>query len=864
MIRLILTSKEAPKTYTFEKPLISIGRPSAEIEQLDLILPGGGASGIQVLIEEVKGHFIAFNKSNHPLTTLNEMPFGKKRVKNGDLIEIEESLFIFEGYPSKLLLPEANPPLEMPPQTSFLSEKSHMQQKNADDELESLLREVEALEVEAESDQASCQAVDVPQTNPLPLPVETTVTAPSEESSSAYGVEEIDKQLTEQRDKPKKHLLEAAQTASESPFRYRAFFSLIMGIIFLLSTVAIISYTIIKERSEEEEVKAAAAVADVAMALNFAQINHAKPQNQNWSDPEFLKNNLTAILAAEFKPLSIVNPHGRFHNSPYMLRIYTGRNLSHFLVIAQPSPSLMQWLVPKSTIIVDSQSMQLRKTDNLKTLNHLLINATLDDSNSADIANLLLQAELIPLSLLKKYYGNIGFTTPKALASIRPGAENFIYNATRYYHLGESLIKKAISLYESHDDHADVPLLLQEINEFMKFPDIVLYTSEGLQTALLGQKAIATFLPKYKLLFGYLQPHSKQGLLLIDQAGEEAEEPAQALLAAAEQEDAQKQPPEENTSDSTDILATLLLEKQKALQSIDEQLASLSTQEKAAENAEEILRLNKQYRKIERQFLKRTLIALSLLSTPSAPEDDQKLAQQLESESEAPLPADKETTNESDLEHPLYYRLTALKAERQEKLQKIKGDISLLTDARVGHSATLTSKTKLQHLEREYQKTELELQKKMAQSIAALQQEYSEMPITQFMGYVRSAGLEQIIERDISSPLATEELDAKITEVDEAATLQQLSQRLSEIYPLLNMEHFPYPALLKTYQNKVRASTLRKLDLLLLSSHKLLPEEERREVGRKTLQNIFKKAWIIDEDEIDYYLNEFDLLIHHE
>jgi hypothetical protein len=204
------------------------------------------------------------------------------------------------------------------------------------------------------------------------------------------------------------------------------------------------------------------------------------------------------------------------------LRIYTSNDLAHFLVIAQPHASLLQTLVPKSAIIVDSSTMELRKTKDLKTLNRLLIDPTLDNSNSGEIAYLVGQGELITFEQLNRSQKDGSFSSPRALAFIRPGAENLIYNALRYYHFGESLTKHAVALYDARDNQHEVTHMMQQIEALTKYTNIVLYTSGGLQTAIAAQRALATFAPQHKFLFGYLQVGTRglasNGHLLIDDA----------------------------------------------------------------------------------------------------------------------------------------------------------------------------------------------------------------------------------------------------------------------------------------------------------------------------------------------------------
>jgi hypothetical protein len=279
-------------------------------------------------------------------------------------------------------------------------------------------------------------------------------------------------------------------------------------------------------QSDKEEVTASKGVADVAMALTYAQIKNIHPQNQNWSDPEFIKTNLMAVLPSKYFSHAEFDAHGQFINCPYFLRIYTSGDLSQFLVIAQPAPSVLQWLIPKSTIIIDSHAMEMRKTTDLKSLNRLLASAnTLEGTSAVEVSHLVRQGSPLSLANLVNNTENDGFSPPKALGLIRPGAENLVYNAPRYFPLSEELMKKTLDLIENPASSHEVIQLQQELSILKKLPDIVLYVSGGIQNAIHAQKALITLSPKDKFLIGYLQINNKSHLfnshLLIDDSIQE-------------------------------------------------------------------------------------------------------------------------------------------------------------------------------------------------------------------------------------------------------------------------------------------------------------------------------------------------------
>jgi hypothetical protein len=301
---------------------------------------------------------------------------------------------------------------------------------------------------------------------------------------------------------------------------WRAFLAFLGGTLAIMAIIIALVYLWVSDHTEEEETKAAKGVADIAMSLTYAQLKNIHPQNQNWSHPEFLRNNLTPILAPNYLSLAEIDSYGQFANCPYMLRIHSSSDLSHFIVIAQPCPSMLQWLIPKASIVVDSRMMEMRKITDLKSLNRLIVNSNnLDGLSSNEISYLVNQGTLIPLASLVSKVENQGLAPPKALSLIRPGAENRIYNAPRYYLLGEEILNHSLDLV-GNADGKEVNMLQQELKTLIHFPDLVLYTPGGIQHAVNAQKALTSLMPNEKFLIAYLQLSNHEKItnshLLID------------------------------------------------------------------------------------------------------------------------------------------------------------------------------------------------------------------------------------------------------------------------------------------------------------------------------------------------------------
>lgn len=920
MIKLTLTPKTQPITYVFEKNCVTIGKISANEVPPDLALPYGGLETIHVKIEFNGSQFVAFNIAEDPFATINELPFSRKSIKSGDILHLAGMILHFEAYYEEekieIILPEIDDILvtmledkihatyedsveidetmdeelesnlsffhENPPSTIIESKGASRDQQSskvvkkvsnlslAEEELDALLLQVEELEEQSSyllhenlttesplptPKASSSEQQDIPldqekvaeakleQPTKLEQPQEKLVTSetkleqhieietkleqpeikleqilPNESIELKEPDQTVPPQLrrsmkddSTEEDTAKKSNHTSSQSVS---FNAKSLVTGLAAFILLIGIVFGCFYFVVTGHNEEKEIKAAQAVADVAMALNYAQINHAKALNQNWSNPDFLKHNLAGVLPAPYSPLAKVDSHGHLLNTSYILRIYTGSDdLKHFLIIAQPNPGLLQWLVPKAAITVDSSFMELRKIDDLKTLNRLLVNATLDTSNSADIANFVRLGELVPLVELKKYHPHSGFDYPKGLADLYPGAENLIYNSARYYSLGETLMRKAIAIYENEDNTNDVPALVDEINRFTRFPNLVLYSSNGIQMAQRGQKALTTFFPQYKFLHAYLQFNSQNfathSYLLID-GNNDGNKTSNEIIE-------EKTPSELEATDT----------KELAIGDQEYQISTSSLDDLNFINEFYLEEVNRLTFNLQNKEKTTPIKAVTM-----------------------PL-----TDKEIDRYHPLYHKLKALAYSREKSLKLINDEI----DREWGNSYKVTQ------LRETYNRILNDHQNKIIKGITALQKEYSSMPLTKFMTYVRAAGVKPFIQENLRrhlddinhAPFPEESMNTSIEKIRRSTNLQELEKNLQETSKLLNLDNFPDPALFITYQKEIHSTVIHKINTLL---HSPSIQSVFQPENRPLIAMILKNAWVTDQEEINEYLKEFDLL----
>lgn len=492
MIRLTLNPNTEPEIHLFNKNEIVIGDESVSA---DLLISLPTHLHVHLKIVEKEGRYILINVNNDPFITLNGIPFGKKQLKSDDKIIIGQVEILFE----LLVVTEKKEeiPYEEPPAVSKSIEESSATlgfELPFEKELP-LLKEEELNLTDLENYLTSIDRFSAqPKTH-------------SEESKdNKKSSNTKDDYLKELEDDPKKQ--QPHFDPSEPSHLYQVWKLIIIFIFSFVSlglVIATTAYFVVSDRTETQSLKVAQRMADISMALTHAQLHHQRPHNQNWSDIDFLKRNLQSILPNRPAYFLGVDSQGQFSFSPYSLRIYTSRDLSRFLLIAQPAPTLSQWVVPKAVILVDSTIMELRMIKDVRHLNRLLANQEpLEAINGKEITALIQQGELISLKELAEASKENDFAPPQALALKRAGSENLIYNAPRYRELGRTLMERAIELSKGKGTGREVALLKQELEALKVFNNLVLYADGSQSDALKMRQGIVTYASSHGLEFAYI------------------------------------------------------------------------------------------------------------------------------------------------------------------------------------------------------------------------------------------------------------------------------------------------------------------------------------------------------------------------
>ena len=266
------------------------------------------------------------------------------------------------------------------------------------------------------------------------------------------------------------------------------------------------TYGTIKRQNHRQEAMISQGLADFAMALTHAQLTKATPPQGNWFDSEFIDENLSAVLSSKYQAHSHVNGDGNISGCPYKLSVLVGeQGNGSTTLVAQPLPTLLQWIVPKHVFFIDSSSMQLYKTKNL--MFQKLV-------QPKDITDLLQNGKAVPLTLFNiDPWTKEGFAPPNGLSELCPDAVTRIYNAPRYYRFAKTFFEAAYNLSLRKGNAHDIALLDQCVRIFSHYPKLVIYSYRGREAALAAFQGLQTYAGEMDFLIAYLSFDSENGLI---------------------------------------------------------------------------------------------------------------------------------------------------------------------------------------------------------------------------------------------------------------------------------------------------------------------------------------------------------------
>lgn len=847
MIKFTVKSKNKDETYTFFKKEVLIG--SSSDRACDLVIAGERIQPEHLRIEEEAERFIVKNSANDPFATLNDLPFGKRIIKNQDVIAIGDTLIIFEGvlsqkgssyqdYPlastqgnlTKIVeaaiekaaiaddseedlqesfhkreeTPPGDSPEEYPldmEQLGAMSDEEAFHEMNPG-EMESLMEEWQEIENEFQRSHPSESPLKkTPAEEPQPPKVEEALKEPTPPPASKETPRKaliLDLSDNEQEPLPFKTPgpikgSSAKPKAEEKPLK-KILTSLrpqlkIIGITFAIAAFVIFliiagSFWKFNKESEKKVIEVSRSVSDIALAMTYAQIHHITPHQHNWSNPQFLKTSVSASLSPHHATQLKLEGNGKL-NDDYLLRIYTNRDNSRFVIIAQPEPSLFHYLTTPDSIVVDSAMMTLRRINDLKALNRLLIDQDqLHSPGNDDVAHILNKAEIIPMDLLADADNRNGFKTPDLLKVKYPGAENYIYNSPRYSRVGERIMSDAVEALSKPTNTTEMRKLKEVLLSISRLPYAVMYTTKGKEHAEKAKMAISSIIQNDEYLLAYINYDEKK-------------DTTTSYLLVEEEELAQKETPIKESS--FDPL-------------------------KAARHA-----------------------AVTLIGEA------------------APARQGQLNKRELDPAGPLFKELNDLSNERRQELEKIHSELDGMISREIEEPGSFTIE-RLEDKARELTEKIEGMNTSVMKKLYEIYSNHKDIPLSEFLDFVERSGLRQLAANELFSKEGEkaavncnlpEEGKKAVLEIEAAVDFDALFASIAKASAYFSCDSSEDPQQIITFQNRVKGAVIEKLNEFILEKNYAEESAIFTQENRKKLSDAMKKAWIFDQEEQNYYLAEF-------
>ncbi len=517
MIRLNISSELGTSHHIFDKNTITIG--TSHQSETHLNISKENISNEHISITKHDDHYTISNLTADESLTLNGYTFSETEIVDGDIIEIDDTSILFEEVAAKGIphddisiedvMKEAEKILAEEPASISDKDNSHNEEfhkEPSEEDLEALFKSI----MDNPDEESS------PENIPYDEGLEEITPEAPEEDNIDFDIDKILKDIEElsQENVEEEKNEHIPPPAAKKILTYR--FAIIMLVLLLISIFFGIGfYMSIQKKNSHEEFIVSQQLADISMAIAHAKIqatDSKKPSEINMYSPSFLKNHMEAVLPSQYISSHPLDDNRLIKNTSYSLSIVTNKGMTQFLVIATPESTLLQKIIPKSSLIIDSTTMKLHRMLHPKEWHNILGDEdTLDSVSPMDIAKIAHKEEIIFLKALDNEEHSLGFTPPESLSSLCPGAVNAIYNAPRYFPFTEELIQKASQVELGIGNDQDITSLKELCDSFSHFNNMAIYSKNSLQTALNAYSALDTHIPEIHFYIGRLSFHQNTG-----------------------------------------------------------------------------------------------------------------------------------------------------------------------------------------------------------------------------------------------------------------------------------------------------------------------------------------------------------------
>jgi hypothetical protein len=178
------------------------------------------------------------------------------------------------------------------------------------------------------------------------------------------------------------------------------------------------------------------------------------------------------------------------------------------------------------------------------------------------------------------------------------------------------------------------------------------------------------------------------------------------------------------------------------------------------------------------------------------------------------------------------------------------------------HHPSRQFQSEFQTLSHVYLMTDARHRQLLKETLEALYHQYEDMPVHEFVAFVKQVHLEHlIIPEDKSIKIVDDNciqnLETLLTQIENSNSLTELDNLIHIYNSWLTFDYVKDPEELIKYQNLLRNSLLSQLEKQLLSQSQNVNFKEN---DKETLRKILSHERLIKTEEKDFFLDEFEQL----
>ncbi len=215
--------------------------------------------------------------------------------------------------------------------------------------------------------------------------------------------------------------------------------------------------------------------------------------------------------------------------------------------------------------------------------------------------------------------------------------------------------------------------------------------------------------------------------------------------------------------------------------------------------------------------------------------------------------------------HPIYIQMQSLMTARENELKILAASLIHLMNQELQFPYA-RFQIEFQNLSHTYLMANVKHKQMIKEALENLYHQYEDIPINQFLAFIKTLNLEQLIQQESTNFSFIDEnckqnIELLITYIENSKSLTELDNFIHIASTWLNFDYIKDAEELVRYQNILRNQLLKQLEKYLLSRTKhFLVRSDDKEI----LQHVLSYERLVRLEEKDFFLQEFEESLTHQ